>query len=56
MSGRRLRKNNSYQPNSVTTEATHVEAADGHIGREDDLIISPENNHITHLALVEGYQ
>ncbi len=33
----------------------HVEASDGHIGRVDEFIINPENNHITHLVLLEGH-
>ncbi len=33
----------------------HVEAADGRIGRVDEFIINPENDHMTHLVLREGH-
>ncbi|MGB3716525.1 MAG: PRC-barrel domain-containing protein [Candidatus Promineifilaceae bacterium] len=33
----------------------HVEASDGHIGRVDEFIVNPENNHVTHLVLLEGH-
>ena len=33
----------------------HVEAADGHIGRVDEFIVNPENNHIAYLVLLEGH-
>lgn len=32
-----------------------VEATDGRIGRVDEFIINPDNNHITHLVLREGH-
>jgi len=32
----------------------HVEAADGHVGRVDGLLIDPASEHITHLVLREG--
>lgn len=33
----------------------NVEASDGHIGRVDEFILNPSNNHITHLVLREGH-
>jgi sporulation protein YlmC with PRC-barrel domain len=33
----------------------HVEAADGHVGRVDGLLIDPSSEHITHLVLREGH-
>lgn len=33
----------------------HVEASDGHIGRVGEFIVNSENNHITHLILLEGH-
>jgi sporulation protein YlmC with PRC-barrel domain len=33
----------------------HVEAADGHVGRVDGLLIDPASEHITHLVLREGH-
>jgi sporulation protein YlmC with PRC-barrel domain len=33
----------------------HVEASDGHIGRVDEFIVNPENNHVTYLVLLEGH-
>lgn len=32
-----------------------VEATDGHVGRVDELLVDPENDHITHLVLREGH-
>ena len=32
-----------------------VEATDGHIGRVDEFLIKPEDDHITHLVLREGH-
>lgn len=32
-----------------------IEATDGHIGKVDEFIINPENDHITHLVLREGH-
>ena len=34
---------------------SHVEATDGRIGKVDEFIINPENNHITHMVLREGH-
>lgn len=33
----------------------HVEASDGHIGRVDEFIVNPKNNHVTYLVLQEGH-
>lgn len=33
----------------------HVEATDGHVGKVDEFVINPENDHITHLVLREGH-
>lgn len=33
----------------------HVEATDGHVGKVDEFIINPDNDHITHLVLREGH-
>jgi sporulation protein YlmC with PRC-barrel domain len=33
----------------------HVEAADGHVGQVDGLLIDPASEHITHLVLREGH-
>jgi hypothetical protein len=32
-----------------------VEAADGHVGRVDEFLINPSNDHITHLVMREGH-
>jgi sporulation protein YlmC with PRC-barrel domain len=32
-----------------------VEAADGHVGRVDEFLIDPNNDHITHLVMREGH-
>jgi hypothetical protein len=32
-----------------------VEAVDGHIGRVDEFLINPGNDHITHLVMREGH-
>jgi sporulation protein YlmC with PRC-barrel domain len=32
-----------------------VEATDGHVGRVDEFLVNPENDHITHLVLREGH-
>jgi sporulation protein YlmC with PRC-barrel domain len=32
-----------------------VEAVDGHVGRVDEFLVDPENDHITHLVLREGH-
>jgi len=32
-----------------------VEAVDGHIGRVDEFVIDPSNDHITHLVMREGH-
>lgn len=32
-----------------------VEATDGHVGSVDELLVDPENEHITHLVLREGH-
>jgi sporulation protein YlmC with PRC-barrel domain len=34
---------------------THVEATDGYVGRVDELVVNPENGHITHLVMREGH-
>jgi uncharacterized protein YrrD len=33
----------------------HVEATDGRIGRVDEFIVNPENNHISHLIMRKGH-
>lgn len=33
----------------------HVEATDGRVGRVDEFLVNPTNNHITHLVLREGH-
>jgi len=32
-----------------------VEATDGHVGRVDEFLVDPDNDHITHLVLREGH-
>jgi sporulation protein YlmC with PRC-barrel domain len=32
-----------------------VEATDGYVGRVDEFLVDPENNHITHIVLREGH-
>jgi sporulation protein YlmC with PRC-barrel domain len=32
-----------------------VEATDGHVGRVDEFLVEPENDHITHVVLREGH-
>ncbi|MEN9520023.1 MAG: hypothetical protein RLZZ381_2611 [Cyanobacteriota bacterium] len=32
-----------------------IEATDGHIGRVEEFLIDPENQHLTHLVLQEGH-
>lgn len=34
---------------------TWVEATDGRVGRVDEFLVDPENDHITHLVLREGH-
>jgi sporulation protein YlmC with PRC-barrel domain len=34
---------------------TRVEATDGYVGKADELVINPENGHITHLIMREGH-
>jgi sporulation protein YlmC with PRC-barrel domain len=34
---------------------TRVEATDGYVGRVDELVVNPENGHITHLVMREGH-
>lgn len=34
---------------------TQVEATDGHVGRVDEFLVDPTNEHITHLVLREGH-
>ena len=34
---------------------TRVEATDGHVGRVDEFLIDPNNDHITHLVMREGH-
>jgi sporulation protein YlmC with PRC-barrel domain len=34
---------------------TLVEATDGRVGRVDELLVNPENEHITHLVMREGH-
>jgi sporulation protein YlmC with PRC-barrel domain len=32
-----------------------VEASDGYVGRVDEFLVDPENEHITHLVMREGH-
>jgi sporulation protein YlmC with PRC-barrel domain len=34
---------------------TRVEATDGYVGKVDELLVNPENGHITHLVMREGH-
>jgi sporulation protein YlmC with PRC-barrel domain len=34
---------------------TQVEAADGHVGRVDEFLVDPKDEHITHLIMREGH-
>jgi hypothetical protein len=34
---------------------TRVDATDGHVGRIDEFLVNPENEHITHLVMREGH-
>ena len=34
---------------------TRVEATDGFVGKVDELVVNPENGHITHLVMREGH-
>jgi len=33
---------------------TRIEATDGYVGKVDEFVINPENDHITHLVMREG--
>jgi sporulation protein YlmC with PRC-barrel domain len=39
----------------VIRRGAQVEATDGHIGRVDEFLINPKNDHITHLVMREGH-
>jgi sporulation protein YlmC with PRC-barrel domain len=39
----------------VIRRGAQVEATDGHVGRVDEFLINPENDHITHLVMREGH-
>jgi uncharacterized protein YrrD len=39
----------------VIHRGTRVEATDGYIGNVDELVVNPENSHITHLVMREGH-
>jgi sporulation protein YlmC with PRC-barrel domain len=32
-----------------------VDASDGHIGRVDEFLVNPSDNHVTHLVVREGH-
>ena len=34
---------------------TRVEATDGYVGKVDEFVINPKNNHITHVVMREGH-
>ncbi len=34
---------------------TRIEATDGAVGKVDEFVVNPENNHITHLVMREGH-
>jgi hypothetical protein len=34
---------------------TGVDATDGHVGRVDEFLVNPDNEHITHLVMREGH-
>ena len=34
---------------------TRVDSTDGHVGRVDEFLVSPETEHITHLVMREGH-
>jgi hypothetical protein len=43
-------------PGEMTIKrGTHVHATDGHVGRVDEFLVNPENEHITHLVMREGH-
>jgi sporulation protein YlmC with PRC-barrel domain len=37
------------------SRGARVEATDGRVGRVDEFLIDPENDHITHIVLREGH-
>ncbi len=50
-----LEKDHIPSDELVIRRGARVEARDGHIGRVDEFLINPENDHITHLVLREGH-
>jgi sporulation protein YlmC with PRC-barrel domain len=51
----RLEKEHIPADEFVIRRGAVVESQDGHIGRVDEFLINPENDHITHLVLREGH-
>ncbi len=39
----------------AVTRGTRVEATDGFVGKVDEFVVNPENDHITHLVMREGH-
>ena len=37
------------------SRGTRVEATDGYVGKIDEFVVNPENDHITHLVMREGH-
>jgi sporulation protein YlmC with PRC-barrel domain len=52
-----IRKEREHIPANelVIRRGAGVEASDGHIGRVDEFLINPDNDHITHLVMREGH-
>ena len=43
-------------PGELTVQrGTRVEATDGFVGKVDEFVVNPENDHITHLVMREGH-
>ncbi len=39
----------------VVNRGTRVQATDGYIGNVDEFVVNPQNGHITHVVMREGY-
>jgi hypothetical protein len=50
-----LQKDHIPADELVIRRGAGVDAVDGHVGRVDEFLILPENDHITHLVMREGH-
>jgi hypothetical protein len=39
----------------AVSRGTRIEATDGYVGKGDELVVNPENSHITHFVMREGH-